>query len=139
MLNENNNVGRYKQQNYAKSEMNSIQYSEHTPSKNKINRSKLPEGAFNLDNEGVSQLTYPNEVGQFFHPEITGTGFMPKYSPGPTETHYDPNAYNVVPSTTTSQQNYNIPYDSVQLSSLNFIFIEQLQCLLSAEVKSIQR
>ena len=54
-------------------------------------------------------MTYPNEVGEFFHPQITGTGFMK--SPGPGETYYDPNAYRV-PSTTTSQ-NYNIPYESV--------------------------
>jgi hypothetical protein len=71
----------------------------------------------------VSQLTYPNEVGEFFHPQVTGTGFM-KYSPGPTETHYDPSAYRM-PSTTTSQ-NYNIPYDSVSpILSVN-IAIEQL-------------
>ena len=81
--------------------MNSIQHSEYTPSKQnpKANRTKI-EGAFNLDNEGVSQLTYPNEVGEFFNPQITATGFM-KYSPGPTGNHYDPNAYRV-PSTTTS-------------------------------------
>jgi len=26
------------------------------------------EQAFNLDNDGISQLTYPNQVAQFFNP-----------------------------------------------------------------------
>lgn len=54
--------------------MNSIQHGELTPQqiKNKTinaNRSKEKnanhhqEGVYNLDNEGVSQLTYPNEEG----------------------------------------------------------------------------
>lgn len=73
-------------------------FNNNSPSKrNNISMSNGVEGVFNLDNDGVSQLTYPNEDGMYFNPhDIKANQQNTNNRVTTTNTNYQNNIYDPV-------------------------------------------